>query len=468
MVALLILTAVPARAQAPPDVHSAESFARRFYAWYLPLFKRSPNAEDAALSQHATWFSPALRAALQRDERESGRTGDIDGLDGDPFLSAQDWCQGIAIGDATARDSLVTVPVYDVCDGRRAPEPHVIADLKPSAEGWVFVDFESPGDKNLLALLAELKATRDSTAAANRPTSKFVTVNGVRLNYLDWGGHGTGLVFIHGLGDSPHAFDDIAPAFRDDYRVVSYARRAHGRSEVKGPYDPATLTEDLAQLMDSLGMRRAVLVGWSLGSDELSGMAEHHPDRVAGLVYLECYNYGEPGFATLLQHWPLNTSPSRADLASQAAFRRWWKRVSTPNAPLTPAMDAEIADLTTRRPDGSVAVITNDSLSALFFTAAQAYRQPFARFRMPVLGIWAHWNRRGLIPDGSPDSLRRKVEAYLHDYGWPFQDSTVARMRAAMPQARLVVLDSGAHAVFPFQNHDTIIAEMRAFLARAH
>ncbi len=464
---LLVTTAAPAAAQATPDVHAAEAFVRRFYTWYLPLFKHSPDAEDTALSRHPAWFAPALRAALRADERESGRTGDIDGLDGDPFLNAQDWCQGIVIGSGAVRDSIVAVPVYDVCDGHRADTAHVIADLKPAGASWVFVDFESPGQKNLLALLAELKTTRDSTAAANRPPkSKFVRVNGVRLNYLDWGGSGTGIVFIHGLGDSPHAFDDIAPAFRAGYRVVSYARRAHGRSEVKGPYDPATLTEDLEQLLDSLGIRRAVLVGWSLGSDELSGMAEHHPDRVAGLVYLECYNYGDPGFGPLLQHYPLNVSPSRADLASQAAFRRYWKRVSTPNATLTPAMDAEIADLTLRRPNGTVAVITNDSLSTLFFTAAQTYRQPYAQFHMPVLGIWAHWNRRGLIADAAPDSLRRKVDAYLRDYGWPFQDSTIARMRAAMPQARLIVLDSGAHAIFPFQNHDTIISEMRGFLAR--
>src|SRR4051794_22974107 len=84
------------------------------------------------------------------------------------------------------------------------------------------------------------------------PAARFATVNGARLQYLDWGGQGTGLVFIHGLGDSPHAWDDIAPAFTDHFRVVAYARRAHGRSEVKGPYDHATLAEDLRVLLDTL------------------------------------------------------------------------------------------------------------------------------------------------------------------------------------------------------------------------
>ena len=41
--------------------------------------------------------------------------------------------------------------------------------------------------------------------------SAFAVVNGVRLQYLDWGGGGDPLVLVHGLGDSPHLFDDLAP-----------------------------------------------------------------------------------------------------------------------------------------------------------------------------------------------------------------------------------------------------------------
>ncbi|HZI73621.1 MAG TPA: alpha/beta hydrolase, partial [Gemmatimonadales bacterium] len=106
-----------------------------------------------------------------------------------------------------------------------------------------------------------------------------MTVNGARLNYLDWGGAGTGMVFIHGLGDSPHAFDGIAPAFRNHFRVIAYARRAHGRSQVVGPYTHSVLAEDLRQLLDSLHIRKAVLVGWSLGGNELAEFTAAHPDR---------------------------------------------------------------------------------------------------------------------------------------------------------------------------------------------
>ena len=45
----------------------------------------------------------------------------------------------------------------------------------------------------------------------SRHKSGFVTANGVRLNYLDWGGSGPALILIHGIFDNPHIFDDLAP-----------------------------------------------------------------------------------------------------------------------------------------------------------------------------------------------------------------------------------------------------------------
>src|SRR5262245_54608551 len=67
--------------------------------------------------------------------------------------------------------------------------------------------------------------------------SDFVEVNGVRLNVLDWGGNGPPLILIHGLGDSPHVFDDLASFLCDRYHVIAYARRGHGQSEAPaGPY----------------------------------------------------------------------------------------------------------------------------------------------------------------------------------------------------------------------------------------
>src|SRR5687767_833152 len=59
----------------------------------------------------------------------------------------------------------------------------------------------------------------------------FVTVNGVKLHYLDWGGKGETMLFLHGLGDTPHIYDLIAPKFTNEFRVLGLTRRGHGQSD---------------------------------------------------------------------------------------------------------------------------------------------------------------------------------------------------------------------------------------------
>src|SRR5262249_19171899 len=133
-------------------------------------------------------------------------------------------------------------------------------------------------------------------------TSHFAMVNGVRLHYLDWGGSGPALLLIPGFGDTPHCFDDLAPDLRDRCRVLAYARRGHGRSQAKSPYDTETLTEDLRQLLDHLGLEAVNLAGWSLGGGEITRFAELHPRRVLTLTYLDAaLDRGNPAWRRAME-----------------------------------------------------------------------------------------------------------------------------------------------------------------------
>jgi alpha-beta hydrolase superfamily lysophospholipase len=61
--------------------------------------------------------------------------------------------------------------------------------------------------------------------------SGFVDVaRNVRLHYLDYGGVGPSVVFLPGLGNTAHAFDNFAPAFTDRFHVVALTRRGFGES----------------------------------------------------------------------------------------------------------------------------------------------------------------------------------------------------------------------------------------------
>jgi len=99
----------------------------------------------------------------------------------------------------------------------------------------------------LLPLLASGlgAATQDNWIDKSPHRTGFITVNRVRLHYLDWGGSGETMLFLHGLGDTPHIFDNLAPKFTNQFRVLGLTRRGHGQSEnPETGYDTATLVED--------------------------------------------------------------------------------------------------------------------------------------------------------------------------------------------------------------------------------
>ena len=53
--------------------------------------------------------------------------------------------------------------------------------------------------------------TLSAAAAPTAPASQMITVNGVRLEYLDWGGRGAPLNFLAGIGEQPYILNDFAP-----------------------------------------------------------------------------------------------------------------------------------------------------------------------------------------------------------------------------------------------------------------
>ena len=67
-----------------------------------------------------------------------------------------------------------------------------------------------------------------------------MSVNGVSLHYLDWGGDGQPLLLLAGLFGSAHGFDEIAPVFARDFHVLALTRRGHGKSDAQQPATRST------------------------------------------------------------------------------------------------------------------------------------------------------------------------------------------------------------------------------------
>src|SRR6185437_4605770 len=103
----------------------------------------------------------------------------------------------------------------------------------------------------------------------------------VRLHYLDFGGSGLPLIFLAGLGNTAHAFDDFAPAFTDHFHVIALTRRGFGESDhPENGYETPRLVQDIVAAMDALRIPRASFIGHSIAGEELTRLAGTFPRRV--------------------------------------------------------------------------------------------------------------------------------------------------------------------------------------------
>jgi pimeloyl-ACP methyl ester carboxylesterase len=321
------------------------------------------------------------------------------------------------------------------------------------------------------ALAACARADHAASAAwvdASQHRAGTVQVNGVRLAYLDWGGEGPGLLLLHGLGDSPHCFDGLAPPLTDRFHVVGLARRAHGLSERRGPFDMDTLVEDIRQFLDSLGWRQVVLVGHSMAGSEMVRFAALHPDRVSALVFLDAtYDYDGAAFTEAMEHYPLAVAPGPEERASLAAFRAWFKVSTWPDLPWSPAMEAEIRDVALPGAGGGVDYIMDDTaIAGAYFRSLQGYRKEYEKVRAPALAIVAETYVGAVLPADAPDSLRGKVDTFLRTYATPFAGSSVARFRAEVRGGRVIVMPESNHYVY-LHHPAEVVAAIRDFLLGA-
>lgn len=115
----------------------------------------------------------------------------------------------------------------------------------------------------------------------------FITLdNNVKLEVLDWGGSGRPLVLLTGLGDNAHVYDKFAPKLTASYHVYGITSRGFGASSAPTTgYSADRLGDDVLAVVDALN--RPVLVGHSIGGEELSSVGSRHPEKVAGLIYLD-------------------------------------------------------------------------------------------------------------------------------------------------------------------------------------
>ncbi len=130
------------------------------------------------------------------------------------------------------------------------------------------------------------------------------------LEVLDWGGKGKPIFFLAGLGNTPHIFEDFAPKFTNNFHVYGITRRGFGKSErVNIGFSTDTLLQDILKVMDSLSLKKVILIGHSIAGDEISTFARQFPNKVSAIVFLDAALDHAGNFDSLLAPYPKQPQP---------------------------------------------------------------------------------------------------------------------------------------------------------------
>ena len=202
----------------------------------------------------------------------------------------------------------------------------------------------------VVAAVAAAVSAQSRPPAAARETS--VAIPGARIWYIDTGGGGVPVVFLHAATGSVRAWEYQIPAFTGaGYRFIAYDRRGWGRTTIDpaGP-QPGTGADDLAALLDLLGVDRIHLVGTAGGAFVALDFALSFPQKLRSLVvansiggvqdpeYLELGRRLRPPEFNAMPPAVREVSPAyRA--ANPEGTKRWieLEHQSRPEGPSTPA-----------------------------------------------------------------------------------------------------------------------------------
>jgi pimeloyl-ACP methyl ester carboxylesterase len=105
----------------------------------------------------------------------------------------------------------------------------------------------------------------------------------VKLHHVE-AGKGTPVVLLHGFPLSGTIWQSQLQALSDQFRVIAPDLRGHGQSPAPpGVYEMETLARDVLALLDALGVKRAVILGHSMGGYVTLAAAKLAPERFLAL-----------------------------------------------------------------------------------------------------------------------------------------------------------------------------------------
>lgn len=307
----------------------------------------------------------------------------------------------------------------------------------------------------------------DSSGFMNRR----ISIGGTAIHYIDYGGEGTTLIFLAGLGNSAHIFDEFAPKFTNDFHVIAITRRGFGESgKSKDGYETERLAADIKDLIDSLQLDKIVLVGHSIAGDEISEFAARFPNRAEAIIYLDAA-YDRSGstmrlmtLALLGYAPPTPPAPDDDEKFSQQNYREYLKKIYGVYWP--------VSEVTAIKKFDSSGYFEKDVAPAsVNLKIVQGENEPiYSKIKIPALAFYS--TERNLETDFSwtadmfigRGAIETKAMRYLHaQQNWEKEQRE--KLKEELEGVKIIEVRGASHYVF-ISHPNLIEQEIRMFLTK--
>ena len=181
--------------------------------------------------------------------------------------------------------------------------------------------------RSMLTILV-LCVLSGSPVIATAKSGFIKTSDGVRIHYVE-AGEGRSIVFIPGWMMPAWIWEKQIDELSKKYRVIAVDPRSQGESD-KPTYGhlPETRARDYEELVDQLGLKQPVLIGWSMGCGELLSYVEQRgDDGIGGLVLVDGLIPAKqnPEIVSVLSEWTYQLQQDRqkeADVFVRAMYKK--------------------------------------------------------------------------------------------------------------------------------------------------
>ena len=359
---------------------------------------------------------------------------------------------GIPVSSVTLQDSTLKLGLELI---RASYEGKLSADGQSIKGVWI----------QGLPLTLDLQRATKATAWPRDPSPhkvQFITVdNGVKLEVLDWGGTGRPLVMLAGLGNTAHVFDKFALKLIPKYHVYGITRRGFGDSSVPDAgYEADRLGDDVLAVIEALKLDHPVIAGHSIAGEELSSIGSRHPEKVAGLIYLDAgyqYAFYDRARGNLIidsldvQKKLEQLRPGKEPQDTKPLMR---ELLQTSLPQLEKDLQEHLKDVESRGPPP-------DQPPPKFpaaVTGIMEGEQKYTEIHAPLLLIYA-------VPhSGYPPLKDPAIRAATEARDEANTNAQAQAFASAVPQAIVVKLPHANHYVFD-SNEADVLREMNAFIA---